>query len=193
MPLIPILLSLAMQFAPTLISALAGPAAGDIATKVASVAAAVTGISATDPSHPDSQAAAVAAMKNDPALLEKFQVEMAQIGLAQAQIEAASMAAQTGLNMKEAESSSMFIAGARPAFMWMAVACVGYVMAARGIVQAFVSHFWAGFVLPDIDASMLWPIVSGLFGLGTLRSFDKTQGVDTKAISLPSFTRGGAR
>lgn len=71
LPLIPAALSLAAEFAPTLIRKLAGDDAGDVAEKVVSAAQAITGTGSPE--------AAMEALKADPALAAKFRTDMATL------------------------------------------------------------------------------------------------------------------
>lgn len=93
MLLIPALLGLIAQVAPSIVGLLAGSQAQDVAQKVVSAAQVVTGT--------DSQEAAQAALQADPAKLQALQVQLAQIAL-----EAAKAADEDRQNARAREVST---------------------------------------------------------------------------------------
>lgn len=94
--------------------------------------------------------------------------------------------AQTDINKVEAANPSIFVAGPRPAVMWICAAALGYQFVLRptvtGIALLF-GHPVPGPGLPGVDDN-LYQILYALLGLGAMRSFDKVKGVATKAISF---------
>lgn len=85
--------------------------------------------------------------------------------------------AQLEINAKEAQHTSIFVAGWRPFVGWVCVAALTCQYIARPLVQ------WGGIVsghplpdLPGIDDN-LWQLMLGLLGLGGLRSYEKVKGV----------------
>lgn len=84
--------------------------------------------------------------------------------------------AQLEINAREAAHPSIWVAGWRPYFGWVGGTAFAYV----GIVKPLLS-WWAaikGWPLPpDIDTEFLWVVVSGLLGIGGLRTYEKKQGV----------------
>ena len=91
---------------------------------------------------------------------------------------------QGAINAAEAASNSLFVAGWRPMIGW---AC-GAAFVFNGIIVPILNvvSTACGFHLhlPTFDTSMISAIVSGMlgFGMGGLRSYDKSQGTDTKVI-----------
>jgi hypothetical protein len=85
--------------------------------------------------------------------------------------ESAIASAQSATNTAEAGSSSLFVAGWRPACGWICVAGLGY-----SAVIAPVAHF------PAADANTLIGILTGMLGLGTLRTAEKISGVPQSRI-----------
>jgi hypothetical protein len=70
----------------------------------------------------------------------------------------------------------VFVAGWRPFFGWAGGA--GFVYAT--LLQPILA--WVGVIKgwpspPDVNIDLLWVVVTGLLGLGTLRSVDKAKGV----------------
>lgn len=83
--------------------------------------------------------------------------------------------AQLEINAKEAASPSLWVSGWRPYFGWVGGTAFLYV----GLLKPLLSWFaqikgWP--VPPDIDTEFLWVVVSGLLGIGTLRSVEKVKG-----------------
>jgi hypothetical protein len=84
--------------------------------------------------------------------------------------------AQLEINAKEAQHTSIWVAGWRPGFGW--AGCAGFVYATIG--QPLL--VWVGAIKgwpapPDINVDLLWVVVTGLLGFGTMRSVDKAKGV----------------
>lgn len=89
--------------------------------------------------------------------------------------------AQVKVNEEEAKSQSVFVAGARPAAMWVCVLTLAY----SGIGVSFMGWVAMAFGLPPlpiVDSTTTNAILMGLLGLGSMRSFDKIKGVNTTAI-----------
>ena len=80
--------------------------------------------------------------------------------------------AQLEINAREASHPSIFVAGGRPLFMWIA----GFAFAYSTIVQPVLT--WVARVKgwpdpPDVNTDLLWVVVTGLLGIGGLRSIEK--------------------
>jgi hypothetical protein len=109
--------------------------------------------------------------------------------IAEAQTEAISTlsrsdASQADTNtVQAANTSSLFIGGARPAFMWLGVILVGWSLAVRDLVVAVAVNWSPNFTLPVVPTDELWTLVFGMLGLGALRSFEKVKGVATTGVS----------
>lgn len=109
---------------------------------------------------------------------------------AREQIEAQMLAAMTALvqgqlqiNMKEAEHSSVFVAGARPFLLWVC----GFGYAWTFVLQPLLT--WALVAsgidfepLPIIDLGPLATLTLGMLGLGGLRTYEKRLGVARNAL-----------
>jgi hypothetical protein len=108
----------------------------------------------------------------DPA--EKARAEMEFLKMA-ADGELKQVIAQLEINAREAQHPSIWVAGWRPYFGWVGGTAFAYV----GIIKPLLSWIAAikGWpVPPDIDTEFLWVVVSGLLGIGGLRTFEKTKG-----------------
>lgn len=90
---------------------------------------------------------------------------------------------QMKINEESAKHKSLFVAGARPFIIWVG----GFSMAWSGVIHPLlewlVTVFAPGIQPPPlIESGALTAIVTGLLGIGGMRSFDKTKGVETNAI-----------
>lgn len=111
----------------------------------------------------------------DKAAAEKAKLEMAvalQTQEFQIQIE------QIKVNANEANSTNWFVAGARPAIMWICGFALAYVSVLEPIAR-FVSKVWFGYDgdFPVIDTDITMQVLFGILGLGGYRMYEKTQGV----------------
>jgi hypothetical protein len=91
---------------------------------------------------------------------------------------------QSDINKVEAANTSLFVAGGRPAIMWICAAALAYqyLLKPLAISIALISgHPIPAPGLPTLDDS-LWQLMFGMLGMGTLRSYDKLKGTDTKSI-----------
>lgn len=85
---------------------------------------------------------------------------------------------QLKVNMKEAEHSSIFVAGWRPFIGWVC----GVGVAWNYVIQPLV--MWGAFLYgvdlknpPQLDISDLLVLLGGMLGLGGLRTYEKSVGV----------------
>lgn len=86
--------------------------------------------------------------------------------------------AQAQANTEQAKHPSLFVAGARPAIMWICAAAMGY----HFVLQPFLVFgvAVAGVELPDLpelDMASLMPVLLGILGLGGMRSYEKVKGI----------------
>jgi len=84
--------------------------------------------------------------------------------------------AQLEINAREAAHPSVFVAGWRPFFGWAGGA--GFVYAT--VLQPLLA-WWAAIkgwpTPPTLNLDLLWAVITGLLGIGGLRTFEKTKGV----------------
>lgn len=109
----------------------------------------------------------------DPAA--KAQAEMELVRMA-ADGELKQVIAQLEINAREAAHPSIFVSGGRPLFMWIGGFGFGYAT----IIQPILTWFarikgWPE--PPDVNSELLWVVVTGLLGIGGLRSVEKVKGV----------------
>lgn len=86
--------------------------------------------------------------------------------------------AQAQANTEQAKHPSLFVAGARPAIMWICAAAMGY----HFVLQPFLVFgvLVAGVELPplpELDMASLMPVLLGILGLGGMRSYEKVKGI----------------
>ena len=87
--------------------------------------------------------------------------------------------AQIATNEKQAEHSSVFVAGARPATMWLCAVCMA------GIVVAGVWGYFTGRDVSDLlllYGSTVAPVHLGLLGL---RTYERATGKERNAVKPP--------
>ncbi len=83
---------------------------------------------------------------------------------------------QQAINQAEAQNSSVFVAGWRPAVGWVCVIGLLYTFLLRPLM-AWGSGIWVIPVPPPLDMGDLFTLLAGMLGLGTMRTFEKTKGV----------------
>ena len=77
---------------------------------------------------------------------------------------------QLEINKVEAAHKSLFVAGWRPFIGWICGVGLLY-----NVLISQVLAIW--FQVPEVDPSLLMPVMTGLLGLGAMRSYEKTKGV----------------
>lgn len=90
--------------------------------------------------------------------------------------------AQLEINAAEAGHSSLFVAGARPAVIWVCVGGMAWQFIV-GPIAVFIAD-WTGksCSLPPFDTYALMTILGSLLGFGTLRTVEKIKGVNTARV-----------
>ena len=90
--------------------------------------------------------------------------------------ESKAVIAQLEINAREASHSSVFVAGWRPFFGWAGgfgflYATIGQPLLAWG---ATIKGWPAP---PALNLDLLWVVITGMLGIGGLRTFEKARGV----------------
>ena len=85
--------------------------------------------------------------------------------------------AQAQANTEQAKHSSLFVAGARPAIMWICALGLLTNFFIMPIAEWAVAIWMPGTPLPQLDTGELMTLTLSLLGLGGMRSFEKTKGV----------------
>jgi len=97
---------------------------------------------------------------------------------------------QLGINKAEAKHESLFVAGGRPAIIWICGTALGY----QFVLYPILYWVWKILIVfgqvpegveppPTMSMSELMPLLLGLLGLGGMRSYDKRKGTQTDSIS----------
>jgi len=77
---------------------------------------------------------------------------------------------QMEINKVEAAHKSLFVAGWRPSIGWCCSLGLLY-----HVLIAPIASIWVE--VPEIDPSLLMTTMTGMLGLGAMRSYEKTRGV----------------
>ena len=85
--------------------------------------------------------------------------------------------AQAQTNLEQAKHPSIFIAGARPAIMWICAFGLGWQFVFQPVAVWIFSVMDSDLVLPMIETEGLMPLTLSLLGLGSMRSFEKFKGI----------------
>lgn len=102
----------------------------------------------------------------------------AELVLEQLRNSQAQLMGQLEINKQEAAHRSVFVAGWRPFIGWCCGLGVLYSFFLRPLLSWVLLVIDAGLpALPDLDGEELAAMISGLLGLGGLRSWEKTRGV----------------
>ena len=107
--------------------------------------------------------------------------ELKQSGdLARLQAEVSLMLGQIEVNKVQAEHPSVFVAGARPAVMWIGAFGLAYAAIIEPLAR-FVAAVCFGYdgIFPQLDTTITMQVLFGILGLGAYRSFEKVKSVQT--------------
>jgi len=112
-----------------------------------------------------------------------FIPDPAQKLLAQQQLMASLQAwdlQQVSIDVEEAKSNSVFVAGARPFILW----CCGVAVAYKFIIQPFLVFILVAChstfdpkLLPVLDWPELSSLMFGMLGISGMRTYEKVQGI----------------
>lgn len=77
---------------------------------------------------------------------------------------------QLAVNAVEAAHKSLFVAGWRPFVGWVCGVGLAY-----NVIIAQILGIWV--TVPEVDPSLLTPVLMGMLGMGAMRSYEKAKGV----------------
>ena len=103
----------------------------------------------------------------------KAELEQSIIGL---------QAAQAAANVEQAKHSSLFVAGARPAIMWICALGLLTQFFLMPIAEWASALWFPDVVLPSLATEELMTLTLALLGLGGMRSFEKSKGVARESM-----------
>ena len=100
--------------------------------------------------------------------------------LAKMQAEVSLMLGQIEINKAEAQHPSVFVAGARPAVMWIGAFGLAYAAIIEPIAR-FVARVICDYngEFPVLDTTITMQVLFGILGLGAYRSYEKVKEVQT--------------
>ena len=101
-----------------------------------------------------------------------------QLVLLQGELE--NQKAQIENNTEEAKNPSIFVSGWRPFCGWMCVCACGWNWLGLPIATCIAAVFHYKLDVSPANLTEMLPILMGMLGLGTLRTFEKFNGVDRK-------------
>ena len=90
--------------------------------------------------------------------------------------------AQAQTNLEQAKHSSIFVAGARPAIMWICAFGLGWQFVFQPIAVWGIDVSGADLVLPVIQTEGLMSLTLALLGLGGMRTAEKWKGVQRNSM-----------
>ena len=103
----------------------------------------------------------------------KAELEQSIIGL---------QAAQAAANVEQAKHSSLFVAGARPAIMWICALGLLTQFFLMPIAEWASALWFPDVALPSLATEELMTLTLALLGLGGMRSFEKSRGVARESM-----------
>jgi hypothetical protein len=81
--------------------------------------------------------------------------------------------AQSRINQAEAGNANLFVSGWRPFIGWICGAAIGYHFLVSPLLGFLLGLFKVSVVFPALDMGQLWTLVTGMLGLGTMRTVEK--------------------
>lgn len=104
--------------------------------------------------------------------------KQAEIEAKAQEIEAELMKAQIEVNKIEASSTSLFVAGWRPAVGWVCASALFYHFIGFSVFQWVIALSNIKVVAPVINTEGLLTVLFAMLGLGTLRTLEKVKGAE---------------
>ncbi|MCP4747290.1 MAG: hypothetical protein GY874_14290 [Desulfobacteraceae bacterium] len=117
--------------------------------------------------------------------------ERLKIGLQEKIVDAQLVKGQLAINAAEARHKSIFVAGWRPAIGWVGAIALAY----QFIIYPLLTWLWSYLQAQGVIVSELLPppvlptgslvtIITGMLGIGCMRSYDKLKGTATDKIRI---------
>lgn len=85
--------------------------------------------------------------------------------------------AQNEVNKAEATHKSIFVAGWRPAIGWVCGLGMFSNYLLIPVANFVLALYGSEIIVPSLDMADMMPVLLGMLGLGTLRTYEKTKGV----------------
>jgi Holin of 3TMs, for gene-transfer release len=87
--------------------------------------------------------------------------------------------AQSGISLAETQSSSLFVAGWRPAVGWLCVFALSWYYFVGPMAIFFLQVFDIEMTMPTFDLGELISLLIAMLGMSGIRSYDKKQGTSS--------------
>jgi hypothetical protein len=88
--------------------------------------------------------------------------------------------AQLAVNLEEAKSERIFVAGWRPACGWVGAIALFYASVGEPFLSWCARLYGSTVIFPVIDTTIMFQVLAGMLGLGVLRTVDKAQSPSPK-------------
>ena len=113
---------------------------------------------------------------------DKTETEKAQMSLilTTMQNQMAMNQGQMDINKLEAQNPSLFVSGWRPFVGWVCGSACAWNWIGLPVANFLAAAFQHPLNIAAADLTQMLPLLLGLLGMGALRTYEKTQGVDRK-------------
>jgi hypothetical protein len=92
--------------------------------------------------------------------------------------------AQAQINANEANNASVFVSGARPFILWVCGTSFAWTFVLQPMLLFIMIASGADATMlkqvPTLDMQQLLPLMFGMLGLGSLRTYEKLKGINSK-------------
>lgn len=95
-----------------------------------------------------------------------------------AEIESKLMTAQIELNKEEAKSTNLFKSGWRPFIGWTCAGAFFFQFILQPLLLFFFNLFKLNIRLNILDLTVMLPVLLGMLGIGSFRTFEKYKGLE---------------
>lgn len=89
------------------------------------------------------------------------------------ELELKAMEGQMQINLEEAKSEHLFVAGWRPAVGWIGAASLGYAAILEPLMSWIARYNGATVQFPTLNTDITMQVLFGILGLGVMRTVDK--------------------
>jgi len=115
----------------------------------------------------------------DPGKQAEFELKLAELADRAEARETALLEGQIGVNREEAKHANLFVAGWRPFIGWTCGAALAWTWIGAPLVNWIASLLGAKLGAPALPPESIFPVLTGMLGLGVMRTVEKTRGVAT--------------
>jgi len=112
-------------------------------------------------------------------IVDKFWPDKTELEKAAIASELSVTLGQLDINKIEAASTNWFVAGWRPFIGWVCGAGLAYQFLFMPLMNGFINAIWKITPFIALDVNTLMTCVSGLLGLGVMRTYEKKTGAES--------------